>query len=36
VLCGLFIVATLGIGFFIAWSPLDVVGLWFVYRILRG
>jgi uncharacterized membrane protein len=35
-LCGLFIVATLGIGIFIAWIPLGVVGLWFIYRILRG
>ena len=35
-LCGLFIVATLGIGFFIAWIPLGVVGIWFIYRIIRG
>ncbi len=35
-LCGLFIVATLGIGFVIAWIPLGVVGLWFIYRIVRG
>ena len=35
-LCGLFIVATLGIGLLIAWLPLTVVGLWFIYRIARG
>jgi uncharacterized membrane protein len=35
-LCGLFIVATLGIGLLIAWLPLTVVGLWFIYRIVRG
>jgi uncharacterized membrane protein len=35
-LCGLFIVATLGIGLLIAWLPLTFVGLWFVYRIVRG
>ena len=36
VLCGLFVVATLGIGMLIAWLPLGVVGLWFIYRIARG
>jgi len=36
VLCGIFVVATLGIGLLVAWMPLAVVGLWFVYRILRG
>jgi len=35
-LCGLFIVATLGIGLLIAWLPLSLVGLWFIYRIVRG
>ena len=35
-LCLLFVVATLGIGIFIAWLPLGVVGLWFIYRIARG
>jgi uncharacterized membrane protein len=35
-LCALFIVATLGIGLLIAWMPLTLVGLWFVYRIVRG
>jgi len=36
VLCGIFVVATLGIGLLIAWLPLGVVGLWFIYRIARG
>ncbi len=35
-LCGLFVVATLGIGLLIAWLPLMLVGLWFIYRIGRG
>ena len=35
-LCGLFIVLTLGIGFLIAWLPLGLVGLWFIYRIAKG
>ena len=36
VVCALFIVVTLGIGLLIAWLPLMVVGLWIVYRIVRG
>ena len=35
-LCGLFVVATLGIGLLIVWAPFGVVGLWFIYRIARG
>jgi uncharacterized membrane protein len=35
-LCILFIVFTLGIGILVAWIPLGVVGLWFIYRIARG
>jgi uncharacterized membrane protein len=35
-LCVLFIVATLGVGMLVAWIPLLVVGLWFIYRIVRG
>ena len=34
--CGLFVILTLGIGLLIAWLPLGIVGLWFVYRIVRG
>jgi hypothetical protein len=29
-------VATLCIGLLIAWLPLSLVGLWFIYRIVRG
>lgn len=32
----LFVIATLGIGIFIAWITLGAVGLWFIYRIARG
>jgi len=35
-LCVIFVVATLGIGLLIAWIPLGVVGLWFIYRVARG
>src|SRR5687767_13491509 len=35
-LCALFVLLTLGIGILIAWLPLGIVGLWFVYRIVRG
>jgi uncharacterized membrane protein len=35
-LCALFVIMTLGIGILIAWLPLGIVGLWFVYRIIRG
>jgi uncharacterized membrane protein len=34
--CVLFVIATLGIGIFVAWIPLGVVGLWFIYRIASG
>jgi uncharacterized membrane protein len=36
VLCWLFIIGTLGIGIVIAWIPLVVITLWFIYRIARG
>jgi uncharacterized membrane protein len=35
-LCALFVIGTLGIGILIAWLPLAVVGVWFIYRIVRG
>jgi uncharacterized membrane protein len=35
-LCMLLIVVTLGIGILIAWIPLAVVGVWFIYRIAKG
>jgi uncharacterized membrane protein len=36
VLCALFVVFTLGLGIIIAWLPLGLVGLWFIYRVGRG
>lgn len=35
-LCVLFVVATFGIGILVAWLPMALVGLWFIYRIVRG
>jgi len=35
-LCLIFILGTLGIGLLIAWLPLAIVSIWFVYRIVRG
>ena len=35
-LCVLFVVGTLGIGLLIAWLPIAIVTIWFIYRIVRG
>jgi uncharacterized membrane protein len=35
-LCILFVIVTLGLGLLITWLPMAVVGLWFIYRIVRG
>jgi uncharacterized membrane protein len=35
-LLALFVVGTLGVGLLIAWIPLGLIGLWFVYRVARG
>ena len=35
-LCVAFIVVTFGIGILIAWLPMALIGLWLVYRIVRG
>jgi uncharacterized membrane protein len=35
-ICLFFILITLGIGILIAWLPIGLVGLWFIYRIVRG
>ena len=35
-LCVLFVIGTLGLGILIAWLPLAVIGVWFIYRIVRG
>jgi uncharacterized membrane protein len=36
VLCGAFVVMTLGIGLLVAWLPLGLVTVWFIYRVARG
>ncbi len=35
-LCVAFIIVTFGIGIVIAWLPLAIVSVWFIYRIARG
>jgi uncharacterized membrane protein len=35
-LCVLFVVFTFGLGILIAWLPIALVSLWFIYRIVRG
>ena len=35
-LCFAFVFLTLGIGIVVAWLPLGLVGLWFIYRVARG
>jgi uncharacterized membrane protein len=35
-ICVLFIILTFGVGIVIAWLPLGLVSLWFIYRIVRG
>src|SRR6188472_4069405 len=35
-LCVLFVLLTFGVGILIAWLPLAIVGIWFVYRVVRG
>jgi uncharacterized membrane protein len=35
-LCVIFIVLTLGIGILVAWLPLGIITIWFIYRIARG
>lgn len=35
-LCALFVVLTLGIGIIVAWLPILLTGVWFIYRIVRG
>ena len=36
VLCGLFVLATLGLGLIFVWFPLGLVTIWFIYRVVRG
>ena len=35
-LCLFFVFVTFGIGIIVAWLPLVIVSLWFIYRIARG
>src|SRR5688572_17015448 len=35
-LCTLFIIITFGIGIIVAWLPLVIVTVWFIYRVARG
>jgi uncharacterized membrane protein len=35
-LCMLFVILTLGVGILVAWLPLGVITIWFIYRIVRG
>ena len=35
-LCWLFVIMTLGIGLLVAWIPLGIAAVWFIYRIARG
>jgi uncharacterized membrane protein len=35
-LCGAFVVGTLGLGLLLVWIPLGIVALWLLYRIARG
>jgi len=35
-ICVFFIIITFGLGILIAWLPMAIVGLWFIYRIVRG
>jgi uncharacterized membrane protein len=35
-LCVAFIVLTFGVGILVAWLPLTIVTVWFIYRIVRG
>jgi uncharacterized membrane protein len=36
VLCGLFVLVTLGLGMLFVWIPLGILAVWFIYRIVRG
>jgi uncharacterized membrane protein len=36
VLCLCFVIVTFGVGIIVAWLPMMLVGLWFIYRIARG
>jgi len=35
-LCLLFVIGTFGLGIIVAWLPIVLIGIWFIYRIVRG
>jgi uncharacterized membrane protein len=35
-ICVVFVIMTLGLGILIAWLPLAIITVWFIYRIVRG
>ena len=35
-ICMLFVIVTFGVGILIAWLPMAIVSIWFIYRIARG
>jgi uncharacterized membrane protein len=35
-LCGIFVLLTLGLGFLVVWIPLGILTLWFIYRVVAG
>jgi uncharacterized membrane protein len=35
-LCWFFVIVTFGIGILFAWLPIGLMGVWFIYRIVRG
>jgi uncharacterized membrane protein len=35
-ICMLFVIVTFGVGILIAWLPMAIVSVWFIYRIARG
>ena len=35
-LCGGFVLLTLGVGLLLVWLPLGIIALWFIYRIVVG
>jgi uncharacterized membrane protein len=35
-LCAVFVLLTIGLGFLVVWIPLGILALWFMYRIVVG
>ena len=34
--CGIFVLLTLGLGFLVVWIPLGILTIWFIYRVVVG